>query len=592
MNTNKKTIIIASFTLIIGVLLGWLLFSNSSDQVKEEHKHVTEVFGETTWTCSMHPQVRKNEPGDCPICGMTLILLDNTDDEIDPMAVRMSSTAMQLANVQTAIVESGDASKSIRVNGKVQTDERLMFTQSSHIPGRIEKLTVNFTGDLVKKGQVIAYVYSPELVNAQEELFEAKKIKDTQPALFNAAKEKLKNWKLTNNQINQILAAEKAIEQFPILANVSGYVTKRLVNLGDYIKLGQPIYKIADLSKVWVLFDVYESDMSSVSKGDKIRYTVQSLQGETFEGVISFVDPTINPKTRVAQVRLEVSNKSQNLKPEMFVSGIIQSNVGGNSTSISVPKTAIMWTGKRSVAYIKTTTAQGVSFIMREVVLGPTLGDSYLIESGLQPGEEVAVNGTFSIDAAAQLAGKPSMMNREGGVTMTGHNYDGKAPVYTSQSHKGHNQQVAIKAEAKKMLKPLYLDYMSIKGSLINDDFMGAKKSVVLFQRDLKKFNMSLFTGEAHQVWMNYSSQMQQAILHAAHFQNIEEMRSAFQVISNAMIGLTKSFDPLEESMYVQYCPMVNEDMGADWLSFTDEIKNPYFGKSMPTCGEIKEVIK
>jgi Cu(I)/Ag(I) efflux system membrane fusion protein len=584
MNTNKKTIIIALSTLIIGVLIGWLLFSHSSDQAKEEHNHATEIIEETTWTCSMHPQIRKNEPGDCPICGMNLIPLENGSDEIDPMAINMSSTARQLANVQTAIVESGNASKSIRLNGKIQADERLMFTQSSHIPGRIEKLTVNFTGDLVKKGQVIAYVYSPELVNAQEELFEAKKIKDSQPALFNAAKEKLKNWKLTNNQIDQVLAAEKAIEQFPILANVSGYVTKKMVNLGDYIKLGQPLYEIADLTKVWVLFDVYETEMSSIKKGDKVSYTVQSLPGKTFEGTISYVDPTINPKTRVAQARLEAANKSQNLKPEMFVSGIIQSNLGGESAAITVPKTAIMWTGKRSVAYVKNTTAQGVSFKMRQVTLGTTLGDSYLIESGLQPGEEIAVNGTFSIDAAAQLAGKPSMMNPEGGVAMTGHNHGAEMTMTTASAK---SQQVTVSKKAKQALAPLLTAYFKMKQALSKDDFENAKKVGVVLNSVLEGINMSLFKGSSHNVWMGYSSALKSNVQHIAHMSSIDELRLKFINISQDIIGIAESFEPMSEPLYIQHCPMANSNKGADWLSQNSDIVNPYFGSAMLTCGEV-----
>jgi membrane fusion protein, copper/silver efflux system len=232
--------------------------------------HDTVADSETTWTCSMHPQIRQNEPGDCPICGMDLIPLeDETDSDIDPMAISMSPTAMQLASISTALVGSADPVKSVRLNGKVQSDERLVFSQSSHIPGRIEKLLVNFTGEFVSKGQVIASVYSPDLVTAQEELFEAEKIKDSQPQLFNAAKEKLKNWKLTESQIEQILQSGQTEEEFNIQADVSGYVTNRKVNVGDYISRGQSIYEIADLSRVWVLFDVYEQICRGLKKAIK-----------------------------------------------------------------------------------------------------------------------------------------------------------------------------------------------------------------------------------------------------------------------------------------------------------------------------------
>ncbi|MCA1758700.1 MAG: efflux RND transporter periplasmic adaptor subunit, partial [Bacteroidales bacterium] len=242
MKTDKKTIIIAAATLVVGLLAGWLIFGGSGS-VKTHgiasQLVNTEINGETVWTCSMHPQIRQNEPGDCPICGMDLIPLeDETDSDIDPMAISMSPTAMQLANVSTAIVGSTDPVKSVRLNGKVQSDERLVYSQSSHIPGRVEKLMVNFTGEFVKKGQVIAAVYSPDLVTAQEELFEAQKIKESQPQLFNAAKEKLKNWKLSEGQIEQILQSEAAMETFDVQADVSGYVTKKMVNPGDYIRRG------------------------------------------------------------------------------------------------------------------------------------------------------------------------------------------------------------------------------------------------------------------------------------------------------------------------------------------------------------------
>ena len=183
-NINKTTVIIASSTLIIGLLIGWLIFGRSNESQTDEHSHTTTAETETIWTCSMHPQIRKNEPGDCPICGMDLIPLESESNEIDPMAVSMSSTAMQLAQVQTMKVGRGNTNKSLRLTGKVQADERLLYTQSSHIPGRVEQLTVNFTGDFVKEGQIIAYIYSPDLVTAQEELFEAKKIKETPPFLL------------------------------------------------------------------------------------------------------------------------------------------------------------------------------------------------------------------------------------------------------------------------------------------------------------------------------------------------------------------------------------------------------------------------
>jgi len=589
-NINKTTVIIAISTLVIGLLIGWLIFGRSNDNQTEEHKHTEMADSETIWTCSMHPQIRKNEAGDCPICGMDLIPLESESNEIDPMAVSMSPTAMQLAQVQTMVVDKGNAEKSIRLNGKIQADERLLFTQSSHIPGRIEKLTVNFTGDYIKEGQVIAYIYSPDLVTAQEELFEAEKIKETQPALFNAAKEKLKNWKLTDKQVDQIVASNKTIEQFPILANVSGYVTKKMVNLGDYIKQGEALYEIADLSKVWVLFDVYESEMSWINKGNAVTYTVQSLPGKTFNSTISYIDPIIDPKTRVAKARVETANKGLLLKPEMFVSGTIESKTNTSNTSLTVPKTAVMWTGKRSVVYVMQTSAQGVSFLMREVTLGPALGESYVIESGLQVGQEIAINGAFSIDAAAQLAGKPSMMNPEGGVAMTGHNHGGSQTTQmTSMSVASKNS--SISDEAKKTLEPLFNSYFKLKAALVNDDFENTKEAGKEMNNALSKVDMNQFKGDVHSLWMQQSSMLKKSTQHIEHLSDITAVREQFIRISNIMIAIAESFDPIASPIYVQHCPMADSNKGADWLSKEKEILNPYFGQDMLTCGEVKKKI-
>lgn len=573
--------------------MGWLIFGGSSDNTNgansAEHSHVGE---ETIWTCSMHPQIRQNEPGDCPICGMDLIPLeDDQHDDVDPMAISMSATAIQLANIQTAVVGSMDQVKQVRLNGKIQEDERLVFSQSSHVPGRIENLLVNFTGDYVNKGQVIASVYSPDLVTAQEELYEAQKVKDTQPQLFNAAKEKLKTWKLTDDQINQMLQSGATNATFDIQADVSGYVIQKLVNPGDYIQRGQPIYEIADLSKVWVLFDVYESDIGWIKKGDKVEYTVASIPGETFTGTISFLDPIINPITRVSKARLATANPGLKLKPEMFVSGIVQAQLQKSSDAMVVPKTAVMWTGQRSVVYVKSVSDQGLNFKMREVTLGPALGESYVIADGLAKGEEIAVNGTFSIDAAAQLAGKPSMMSPEGGPTMTGHDHGGTEMVdasFTPVEALTETTPSAFKAQLTKV----YKDYLDMKNAFVETDakkVAGEAKDVIAA---LKSVDMGLLKGDAHMMWMDQLEILNSTINAISKSNDIEKQRQEFVQFNLAFYKSVKMFGLENVTAYYQFCPMANNDKGAYWLSDSEEILNPYFGDVMLSCGEVKETIK
>lgn len=579
-------------------MLGWLIFGGTSDNTKDElqiENH--EVGDETIWTCSMHPQIRQNEPGDCPICGMDLIPLeDNKNDDINPMAISMSPTAMQLGNVQTAVVGTMDQVKHVRLNGKIEEDERLVFSQSSHVPGRIENLMVNFTGDYVKKGQVIASVYSPDLVTAQEELYEAQKVKDTQPQLFNAAKEKLKTWKLTNAQIEQMLQSGTTEETFDIQSDVSGYVIQKKVNPGDYVQKGETIYEIADLSRVWVLFDLYESDMGWIKKGDKVDYTVASLPGETFTGTISFIDPIIDPRTRVAKARVATANSGLKLKPEMFVSGIVEAELQKKSDAVVVPKSAVMWTGQRSVVYVKSITDQGVNFIMREVTLGPALGESFVIEDGLVRGEEIAVNGTFSIDAAAQLAGKPSMMNPDGGPAMTGHNHGGmKMPAADegAASSRSASSEAHTKTDPsfKAQLTKVYNDYLDMKNAFVATDAKKVANEAKDVIAALKSVDMSLLKDDAHMMWMDQLETLNSTINTINRSADINKQRQEFARFNLVFYKSLKMFGLEEVTAYYQYCPMANNNQGAYWLSETKDIRNPYFGKDMLDCGETKEKI-
>ncbi|MBN1406817.1 MAG: efflux RND transporter periplasmic adaptor subunit [Calditrichaceae bacterium] len=590
----KNIMIIIASTLTVGILLGWLLFGEDQEPVKNQQTMRADNTV-TIWTCSMHPQIRQTEPGDCPICGMDLIPVENNDNTVNPMAVSMSKTAMQLADIRTAVVQKMTPLKSVRLNGKVEADERLLFTQSSHIPGRIERLTVDFTGDYVKKGQVIAYIYSPELVTAQEELFEARKIKDVQPRLFSAAKEKLKNWKLSDEQIDDILKTDKPQDNFPVLADVSGYVTHKMINLGDYVQKGKGLYQIVDLSRVWVLFDVYESDLAWIKKGDMVNFTIASLPGESFSGAISYIDPVINPKTRVAKARMEVVNNDRKLKPEMFASGLVDARLSKGSKNLTVPKTAVMWTGTRSVVYVKHVSASGVNFILREVTLGPALGDSYIVNKGLQAGEEVAVQGTFSIDAAAQLAGKPSMMNPVGSIVLTSHNH-GNQNTMAGDMNAGKEQntidKIILSDKVKTALQSLYSSYFELKNNLVQDNFEGAVQSAKNMSNVLNQIHMGIFTEDAHMIWMKYLPILQDGLGHINHMQSIGDLRNEFIDISNAMIALSESFGSANGEVYVQHCPMANNNKGADWLSKEKKIRNPYFGSAMLTCGEIKETIQ
>lgn len=552
--------------IIIGVWIGWLIFGGQPESAGTSTPHASEEV--TEWTCSMDPQVRSTEPGKCPLCGMDLIPLVHQNGD-NSTVVQMSPLGLQLAGVRTEIVGRGNAVKSVRLNGKIQPDERLVYSQSAHLDGRIERLLVNYTGEYVRAGQVLAYVYAPELVTAQNELFLAKRLRESQPALFAAAREKLKNWKLSDQQIDSLLRRGEPQEQFPILADVSGQVKAKKINLGDYVMRGTPLYEIMDLSKVWVLFDAYESDLQWVKRGSKVNFSVQSLPGEEFTGVISFIDPLINPMTRVATARLEIHNPGQRFKPEMFVTGYVLSQLKLDAQALLVPKTAVLWTGERSVVYVKQINEQGIGFYLQEVTLGPELGDHYVIKTGLQAGEEIATSGTFSIDAAAQLAGKPSAMKLA----------DKSEPA-------GPDLSTQVSPEFIRFLDGVVNHYLSLKDVLVLGQPSEAKKQAELLLKSLGSAKRTDLATSAAQGWIKHHQLIRDRLTLLLAQNTLDGQRVHFKALSTTLIQAVQVFGSTH-TLYVQHCPMAMDNVGADWLSATAEIRNPYFGDLMLNCGKV-----
>ncbi|MDR1222763.1 MAG: efflux RND transporter periplasmic adaptor subunit [Tannerella sp.] len=412
--TVRNTFFRTGITLAAGLILGWILFGRPDTPVQ----HVPHTEETHVWTCSMHPQIRQDKPGKCPLCAMDLIPLKKASsssgaDGADPDAILLSAEAVALAGIQTSVAGSGGGSpaREIRLYGTIQPNERLVHSQVSHINGRIEELYVNFTGEPVRSGQVIASVYSPDLQNVQQELLEAAKLRDVQPALLEAAREKLRQWKLSDGQIALIEQSGKVLPRMDIMANTDGIVIAKNVSQGDYVSRGSVLFSVADLSSVWAVFEAYEMDLSCLKTGGDITYTVQALPGKTFSGKITFIDPVLDRTSRTAGIRVETANIGGRLKPEMIADAIVRAPL--EQGRITIPATAVLWTGKRSIVYVKQAGSDVPAFKLREIELGPALGDAYPVLSGLQEGEEIVTNGAFTVDASAQLEGKRSMMNDE-----------------------------------------------------------------------------------------------------------------------------------------------------------------------------------
>jgi Cu(I)/Ag(I) efflux system membrane fusion protein len=345
------------------------------------------------------------------------------------------------------------------------------------------------------------------------------------------------------------------------------------------------------------MFDAYESDLPWIKTGDKVKYNLQSLPGKFFEGKVIYIDPFINPGTRVAKVRVEQKNPGLTLKPEMFVNGTIESITAGATNEILIPKSSILWTGKRAVVYVKVQNRDQPSFLYREIELGPESGKFYVVSSGLAEGEEIAVNGVFKIDAASQLAGKPSMMNPEGGKVSLGHDHGSmstatEADNSANQTMDMTKKEVEINAKFKEQLQRVYDTYILMKDAFVASDASKVSKNARDLKSALEDADMGLLEGNAHMEWMKQLEKLNMEIEKISVSKDIEKQRLAFAEFNDIFYSSLKTFGLHHGTVYYQYCPMARGDKGAFWFSNIKEIKNPYFGESMLSCGETRETLE
>jgi membrane fusion protein, copper/silver efflux system len=431
------------------------------------------------WTCSMHPQIRQPDPGLCPICNMDLIPLEADGGGGGLRELSVSPEAAALLDLRVAPVVRAPVKNEIRLFGRIAYDERRISTITSRVAGRLDRLFVDFTGAVVSKGDHLAEIYSPDLLVAQRELIEARRAVDAVPAgasaavretrerLLKAAREKLRLLQFNEEQIAAIERLQQPNDHLTLRAPQAGIVTEKLANEGDYVKTGDPLFKIADLSSVWLNLEAYEKDLQWLRYAQDVSFEVEALPGRTFHGRIVFIDPEIDPMRRVARVRVNVPNEEQALKPGMFARATVHSTAATDGRVLDpslagkwispmhpeiikdapgqcdicgmdlipaeefgfvadleargepllVPASAVLRTGPRAIVYVRLPDRETPTFEGREIFLGPRVGDRFIVASGLSEGELVVTQGAFKLDSELQLKAKPSMMNPDAGLS-------------------------------------------------------------------------------------------------------------------------------------------------------------------------------
>ena len=482
MNKFKKIFVIGFGVFLLAASLALISCSQGEKEMPEAQMTAEKATAEREilyYTCGMHPSVRVSpedyEKGNtsCPICNMGLVPVYKEGGEMEEMEsgeyeamereIKLNARAQRLAQVKTEEIQFRQIFREIKTVGEIDYDERKVAFVAAWISGRIDKLFVDFTGVQVRKGAPLVWIYSPDLVTTQQEYLLAletlEKVKESPhgetiegaQSLVEASKNRLLLWGVSEKQIKELVEKGEASTHMIIHAPIGGTVVHKNALEGKYVKEGENLYQIANLTNVWVLADIYESDLVSIEKGQDVEITTAALPGEKFEGQISFIDPFLNPKTRTVKVRVDVSNNQMKLKPGMYVNVFLSAHVhdgiqgsgkmiyecpmhpeiqsdkpddcsicgmslvekprAPSGSVLAVPRSAVLDTGERKLVYIEK--EKGV-YVPKEIEIGSDAvavvdGQKkkfYAIRAGLSEGMNVVIQANFLIDSQSQITGQ------------------------------------------------------------------------------------------------------------------------------------------------------------------------------------------
>ncbi len=439
----------------------------------EGSSHASSGGEDTRYICPMMCTPPSSEPGRCPVCAMELVPATSTGSS-DTQSVQIDPAARRVANIQTVSVRSMAMSREIQAIGRLNYDEGAIKTISAYVDGRIEKLYADYTGVVVKKDDHLALIYSPRLFSSQVELLLAKEARDRSKSstllrvaasnqdLLESSRQRLIELGMTQKQITELENSKEANSRMHLCAPISGTVIEKYAVEGEYVKEGQPIYKLADLSTVWVMLELFPADAAAIQYGQRVDATIQSFPGKKFTGRVAFIDPEVDPKTRTIGIRVVIPNPNGLLKIGDYAKAQITVPITGNGDgplklydaeladkwisprhphiianapgkcplcninlvpasdfgftnspqasdkTLVVPRHAVLMAGNSSVLYVETDPGR---FEIRSIVLGPSCGENIVILEGVEEGEKVAIRGNFLIDSQMQLAGNPSLID-------------------------------------------------------------------------------------------------------------------------------------------------------------------------------------
>ncbi len=633
----KKTALILLLGIFLGAALAWMLKPSPSEPSDKSSPGGKTEDAVETWTCSMHPEVRQPDPGQCPKCAMDLIPLSRSGSagREDAASVRLSPDALKRGTVDVAPVQRRAVHRTLRVPGRIAYNQSRRTTISARFDGRIDRLFVDYEGMPVETGQHLASIYSPELLTAQEEYLQALRARQAVPRdaseqvrnragqLVEIARDKLRLMDLTPGQIEDIAGRGRPREHITFYSPAGGVVERLHVEEGDQLQRGDRIATLADLDPVWIWIELFEDDLPWVAPGMQAHFSVPALPGASFTGRVAFLSPEVSPRTRTVRARMVAENPEHKLKPGMLVRAEIvtpfseegrilapelagkyispmhpeivkdepgtcdicgmdlvpaeelgYAAAGERAPPLTIPESAALLTGSRAVVYVHDPHEDGV-FRMREVLLGPRADGYYVVRRGLQEGERVASRGAFLIDSEAQLAGNPSMMS--------------SAPEPAEAPFSTHPplRDVEIPESFASTWTALLDAYIELQERLADDDNEGSREAAAGLARTLPAPPHPRGLGE----WMD---RLQNAVDRTRRADTLNRRRDAFEAVSTIFIEWTEQRPAWVQNhlgarhLVRMNCPMAFDFTGADWLQLGREVYNPYFGDEMLHCGTIE----
>ncbi|MBL8878768.1 MAG: efflux RND transporter periplasmic adaptor subunit [Phycisphaerales bacterium] len=625
--------------LCVGIAIGLGVGAALRPSAAATESPASAAQASVVWTCSMHPQIRMPKKGTCPICFMDLIPADDGGAAGESeTAISLSPRAAALAHLESTVVERRALVRELHLVGKVAADETRVSYVSSYVPGRLDRLFVDFTGVLVRKGDHLAEMFSPELLVAQREYLvaldgvERTRSQSTNSptallvatSMYESAKRKLELWGVPTDEVARLEREKTLSDKLRIDSPREGWVTERLAFEGMYVEVGTRLFTVVDLRHVWATFEAYESDLPFLAVGQDLTFEAEAFPGRVMNAKIAYLDRVLNDETRTVRARVNVANEDLSLRPNMFVRGkvtaalsaagsIVSRSLAGKyvcpmhqeivadqpekcglcgmalvaaeslglvssqpseTQALAVPVTAVLLTGARGVVFVENAKDDARSYELREIELGPRAGDWYLVQSGLKEGERVATRGAVLIDSALQLRGKPSLMSAP------------PTPLDPPPVSR-YKSDAAYHAAARSVVQA----YFDLAGKLADDAEPAAISAAGKLQTAIEQMNPAGLGGAD----AGEFERLRAALLAAAkppEKPDLKSLRDALPATTKLLREYLRTFGHTLGTPIVRtHCPMAFDNRGADWLAPDEIVRNPYFGAEMLSCGVAKAFI-